>query len=83
MTLKESITSKKFWFAMFAILIGFGFAIVAAVKLTEMKSMFETFTGLIEFVTATYLTGNVANKWVVGKTLATKAAPEETEPKAK
>lgn len=66
-SLKESVASKKFWFAVLAIGAGFVFAILAAWKLTEMKSMYDGFTGLVEFVVAAYLSGNIANKWVVGK----------------
>jgi len=64
--LKESMASKKFLFAVFAVSISFLFALLAAWTLTEMKSMFETFTGVVEFVVSAYLIGNVTNKAVLG-----------------
>jgi hypothetical protein len=67
MSLKESISSKKFWFSIFALLLGFFFTILAATKLSELKSMFDTFVNLIQFIVASYLTGNVANKFFVAR----------------
>lgn len=64
--LKESIASKKLLFSLFSVGIGFLFAVIAATKLPELKSMFETFTGLVEFICASYLGGNVLNKYVLG-----------------
>lgn len=63
----DTITSKKLWFAVGACLLAFVYAVLAAWKLPELKGMFETFTGLLEFVSAAYLTGNLANKWITGK----------------
>ena len=65
--MKESISSKKLWFAVGSVLIAFVYALLAASKLPELKPMFETFTGVLEFIAAAYLTGNIANKWVVGR----------------
>ena len=76
-SLKESIASKKLWFAVAAILFSLGFAFLAAVKFIEMKSMYESFNGLIEFVVAAYLSGNVANKFIVGKHAIAQAAAEK------
>lgn len=63
--LKESLASKKFWFAILAIVSCF---VYAAIANDHMVKMYEQFTGVVEFVTAGYLVGNVANKWVLGKT---------------
>lgn len=65
--MRDGIGSKKFWFAIGVCLLAFVYAIIAAFKLPELKTMFDTFTGILEFVTGAYLTGNIANKWVSGK----------------
>jgi hypothetical protein len=70
--LKENVSSKKFIFAIFAVLICFGYALLAATKVIELKSMFDAFTGLVEFVVAAYLAGNVGNKIAVGWSLKKK-----------
>jgi len=59
--------SKKFWFAVGVVAVAFLYAVLAATHLPALKAMFETFSGILEFVTVAYLTGNVANKWVAGK----------------
>jgi len=64
-TLKESAASKKFWFAVMAVVAGFVFALLAC-KLVLLKEMYSSFTGLLEFITSAYLVGNVANKFVLG-----------------
>lgn len=65
--MRDGITSKKFWFAVGVIAIAFLYAVLAATKVQDLKSMYQTFTGVLEFVTAAYLTGNIANKWVAAK----------------
>ena len=67
MKVKESISSKKLWFAVGSVLIAFVYAVLAASKLPELKGMYDTFTSVLEFIAAAYLTGNIANKWVVGR----------------
>jgi len=74
---KESIASKKFWFAIIAVLFSLGFAFLAAIKFAEMKSMYESFNGLVEFVVATYVGGNVLNKYIVGKAAAAQTPPAD------
>lgn len=64
--MRDGYGSKKFWFAIGVCLLGFVYCLIA-VHTTELKGMFDGFTGLLEFVTGAYLTGNIANKWVVGK----------------
>ncbi len=59
--------SKKFWFAVGIVAVAFSYAVLAASSLPALKPMFETFSGILEFVTVAYLTGNVASKWVAGK----------------
>ena len=71
--MRDGYGSKKFWFAIGVCLLAFVYAVLAATKLTELKPMFETFTGILEFVTGAYLTGNIANKWVAGKVEQTQA----------
>lgn len=78
MNLKESIASKKFWFAVMAVIVGFIYAVLGASKLKEMQGMYSTFTGLVEFVVAAYLTGNVANKVALG--WASKKGPKKAKP---
>lgn len=65
--LKESVASKKFWFAVMAIIAGFVFALLATINsLSVLKELYSSFTGLLEFITSAYLVGNVANKFVLG-----------------
>lgn len=81
--MKESIASKKLWFTVGVVAVGFAYAVIAAIWLHEMQSMFETFCGLLEFCTGAYVLGNVGNKWVLGRaTVAPKKAkpPEPEEP---
>lgn len=63
--LKESVASKKFWFAVMAIVAGFVFALLAT-RMPVLKELYGAFTGLLEFITSAYLVGNVANKFVLG-----------------
>ena len=63
----DTITSKKLWFAVGVCILAFAFCILASTKLPDMKSLFDGFTGILEFVTGAYLTGNIANKWVASK----------------
>lgn len=66
-SLKESVASKKFWFAVMAIVAGFVFALLATINsLSVLKELYSSFTGLLEFITSAYLVGNVANKFVLG-----------------
>lgn len=66
-SLKESITSKKFIFVIGCVGALFGFAVVAAWKLILMAPMYDAFVGGVIALAGIYLTGNVANKFVVGK----------------
>lgn len=71
--MRDGYGSKKFWFAIGVVLVGFAYAVLAATIVPELKPMFETYSGILEFVTGAYLVGNVANKWVVGKAEPTPA----------
>lgn len=65
--MRDGYGSKKFWFAIGVVAVGFIYAALAATLMPELKPMFETYSGILEFVTGAYLVGNVANKWVAGK----------------
>jgi xanthine dehydrogenase iron-sulfur cluster and FAD-binding subunit A len=80
--MRESISSKKLWFSVGCVLLAFVYTLLAASKFPEMKSLFDGFTGVLEFIAAAYLTGNIANKWVVGK-VAPAAEPEPKPAKPK
>jgi len=67
--------SKKFLFAIGVCILAFGYAVLAATGLPNLKEMFSTFVGILEVVTAAYLTGNIANKWVAAKADPTAAKP--------
>lgn len=71
--------SKKFLFAIGVCVLAFAYAVLAATGLPSLKEMFSTFTGILEVVTAAYLTGNIANKWVAGKVDPTAAAPTKAK----
>ena len=82
--LKESISSKKFLFVIGSVWAMFLFAALAAWKLTPMATMYDAFVGGVITLAGMYLTGNVANKYVIGKHVVAKAAldagaPEEEE----
>lgn len=64
---KESLASKKLWFSVFAVAMGFVFAYISAKHVPTMIPMYETFAGILIAVTAAYLTGNIANKLVLSK----------------
>lgn len=74
--------SKKFLFSIGVCLLAFIYTLLAATKLPELKGLIDAFTGLLEFVTGAYLTGNIANKFVAGREerLAAKAAPAKPDP---
>lgn len=74
--MRDGYGSKKFWFAIGVVVVGFAYAALAATLMPEMKPMFETFSGILEFVTGAYLVGNVANKWVAGKVEPVAPAPK-------
>ena len=59
--------SKKLWFAVGVIGIGFVYALLASTFIGEMGKYYDSFTGLLEFIAGAYLTGNVANKLVIAK----------------
>ncbi len=71
--------SKKFLFAIGVCLLAFGYAVLAATGLPTLKEMFSTFVGILEVVTAAYLTGNIANKWVAAKADPTAAKPASSK----
>lgn len=73
--------SKKLWFSIGVIAMAFIYAILASTIIPNMGSYYENFTGILEFIAGAYLTGNVANKFVVGK--ASTAALESAKPPAK
>src|SRR5574343_238142 len=66
--------SKKLWFAIGVIVFAFAFAVLSATTMPTLAPMFEQFCSVLEFVSAAYLTGNVANKFVAGKVGAAAAA---------
>lgn len=72
--LKEAISSKKFLFVIGSVWAMFLFAALAAWKLNMMTSMYDAFVGGVIALAGMYLTGNVANKYVVGKHVVAKAA---------
>lgn len=78
--LKESVASKKLWFSVFAVMIGFVFGVL--VGIFKWDNSYSTFTGLLEFVTATYLTGNIASR-AVSAYHAKVTGPKPEDPKAK
>lgn len=78
MVFHDTLKSKKFWFASGVVIISFIYALLAAIWFPALGGLFETFSGIVEFVTAAYLTGNVANKFVAGK-FASAVAPEVAE----
>jgi len=71
--------SKKLWFAVGVIVFAFAFAVLSATVTPTLAPMFEQFCGVLEFVSAAYLTGNVANKFVAAKAGA--AVAEAPAPK--
>lgn len=71
--------SKKFLFAIGVCVLAFGYAVLAGTVMPSLKDMFGTFTSILEVVTAAYLTGNIANKWVAGKVDPTLAAPAKAK----
>lgn len=81
--MKDGYGSKKFWFAIGVVGIGFTYSVMAATRFPEMRSIFDTFAGILEFVTAAYLTGNVANKFVAGKWGGSSEAPPPQQPPKK
>lgn len=81
--LKESISSKKFLFVIGCVWALFAFAYIAASRLTPMVPMFDTFVGGVLGLAGLYLTGNVANKWVMGKVSgSTVSRPDPEDPEA-
>lgn len=67
MNTKESLSSKKLWFSVGCVAMAFLYAILAATVMPGLLELYKEFVGVLEFIAAAYLTGNVANKWVVGK----------------
>lgn len=81
--LKESISSKKFLFVIGCVWALFAFAYLAASHLNPMIPMFDTFVGGVLGLAGLYLTGNVANKWVMGKVSgSTVSGPNPEDPEA-
>lgn len=79
--LKESISSKKFLFVIGCVWALFIFAYISASRLAPMIPMFDTFVGGVLGLAGLYLTGNVANKWVIGKVSgSTTSRPEPEDP---
>lgn len=65
--MRESVSSKKFLFAIGAVLTAFVYAVLAAWCLPALEPMYATFCGILEVVTGAYIVGNVGNKWVLGR----------------
>lgn len=68
--------SKKLWFSIGVIALAFVYALLAATFVPNLGSYFDGFTGILEFIAGAYLTGNIANKFVVGKAGATVVDPK-------
>ena len=58
--------SRKLWFSVYAITVMVLAALIGA-RLPAFAPMYDTLVGGIVAVTAAFLTGNVAAKWVIGK----------------
>lgn len=84
--MKESISSKKLWFTVFAVAVSFAFAWLASERYPNMEHMYSRFVDLVEFCVAGYVVGNVANKYVLGKAapavkhLVAKPDPKPVDP---
>ena len=76
MTPKDTIKSKKLWFSVGATLSLVAFALLAA-KFPALIPLYDTFTGGVVGITTVYLTGNVANKWVLAGAAAKKTINPE------
>jgi hypothetical protein len=61
--------SKKLWFSVFCIVLAFSYALLSATILPKLESSYSVFTGVLEFIAAAYLTGNITNKMIVAKTV--------------
>lgn len=74
--------SKKLWFAIGVIGIGFVYALLASTLIDGLGKYYDSFTGLLEFIAGAYLTGNVANKLVIAKANTGTIDPKAAKPKA-
>lgn len=82
-SLRESYGSKKFWSFMFSVFVMFAFALFAT-RCGALVPMFDAFVGGVVAALGIYQTGNIMNKHVVSKNLAStveKEEPEEAAPK--
>lgn len=58
--------SRKLWFSVYSIAV-MVIAALAGAHMPAFAPMYDTLVGGIVAVTAAFLTGNVAAKWVIGK----------------
>lgn len=72
--------SKKFWFVVGAVLVAFAFAALAGSVAPEMRPMYDSFLGFLEFSTGGYVFGNLVNKLVVGRIVKKAAEAIDPEP---
>jgi hypothetical protein len=71
--------SRKLWFSVYAITVMVASALIGA-RLPAFAPMYDTLVGGIVAVTAAFLTGNVAAKWVIGKSVVTTAESPKKKP---
>jgi 4-hydroxybenzoate polyprenyltransferase len=83
--MEDTLTSKKLWFCVGAVVLTFIYCVLAATKMPGLKEQLSGFTGLLEFVVGAFLTGSLVNKGVVvaANKLAPKAAVKLPEGAAK
>lgn len=70
--MEDTLSSKKLWFSVGAVILTFIYCILAATKIPGLQESLSGFTGLLEFVVGAYLSGNVLNKAVA--TVAAKSS---------
>lgn len=80
-SLRESYSSKKFWFAVLSVTALFGFAWLAGARIEPMKSMYDAFVGGVVAIASLYMAGNVANKFVLGRSKKKVVTPPPEPPK--
>lgn len=68
--------SRKLWFSIYAIAV-MVVAALAGARMPAFAPMYDTLVGGIVAVTAAFLTGNVAAKWVIGKSVGSKEQPKK------
>jgi hypothetical protein len=71
--------SRKLWFSVYSIGVMTVAALVGS-RLPTFAPMYDTLVGGIVAVTAAFLTGNVAAKWVIGKSVGSAGQQPQKKP---